>query len=52
MHDLEIHTDIGQVGETKEMIKEIVGMVKGNGFEVKIKPESFGATSVADHCLR
>ncbi|HOK35250.1 MAG TPA: ribonuclease H-like YkuK family protein [Candidatus Pacearchaeota archaeon] len=50
--DLEIHTDIGQVGETKEMIKEIVGMVKGNGFEVKIKPESFGATSVADHCLR
>jgi hypothetical protein len=50
--NLEIHTDIGQVGETKELIKEIVGMVKGNGFEVKIKPESFGASSVADHCLR
>ena len=50
--NLEIHTDIGQVGETKEMIKEIVGMVKGNGFEVKIKPEAFGATAVADRCLR
>lgn len=50
--NLEIHTDIGQIGKTKEMIKEIVGMVKGNGFEVKIKPESFGATSIADRCLK
>lgn len=50
--NLEIHTDIGQVGETKEMIKEIVGMIRGNGFEVKIKPEAFGATSIADHCLK
>jgi hypothetical protein len=49
---LEIHTDIGQTGETKEMIKEIVGMVKGNGFEVKIKPEAFGATTIADKCLK
>ena len=46
--DLEIHTDIGQNGETKEMIKEIVGMVRGSGFLIKIKPESFGASVVAD----
>ncbi len=50
--NLEIHTDIGQTGETKEMIKEIVGMVRGNGFEVKIKPEAFGATKIADRCLK
>jgi len=50
--NLEIHTDIGQIGETKEMIKEIVGMVRGNGFEVKIKPEAFGASSVADYYLK
>jgi predicted RNase H-related nuclease YkuK (DUF458 family) len=49
---LEVHTDIGQVGETKEMIKEIVGMIKGNGFEAKIKPEAFGATVIADRCLK
>lgn len=49
--NLEIHTDIGQIGETKEMIKEIVGMIKGNGFNVKIKPEAFGATAVADKYL-
>jgi len=50
--NLEIHTDIGQTGQTKEMIKEIVGMVKGNGFDVKIKPEAFGATAIADRCLK
>lgn len=50
--DLEIHTDIGQMGDTKEMIKEIVGMVRGNGFLVKIKPDSFAATSIADYCLK
>lgn len=46
--DLEIHTDIGQNGETRAMIKEIVGMVTGSGFLIKIKPESFCASIVAD----
>lgn len=43
-----IHADIGENGATKEMIKEIIGLIRGNGFEPKIKPESFVATSVAD----
>lgn len=50
-NELEIHVDIGTVGPTKEMIKEIVGMVKGSGFFVKIKPDSFAATSLADKQL-
>lgn len=45
---LEIHVDIGENGETKEMIKEVVGMVRGNGFNVKTKPEAYGASKVAD----
>lgn len=45
---LEIHVDVGQNGETREMITEVVGMIRGNGYEVKIKPEAFGATTVAD----
>ncbi|MFN3301852.1 MAG: ribonuclease H-like YkuK family protein [Patescibacteria group bacterium] len=49
--DVEVHVDIGAGGETKEMIKEIVGMVKGYGLEVKIKPEAYGATKVADRYL-
>ncbi|MDP2934206.1 MAG: ribonuclease H-like YkuK family protein [bacterium] len=50
-NELEIHVDVGTIGPTKEMIKEIVGMVKGSGFFVKIKPESFAASSLADKQL-
>lgn len=45
---LEIHVDVGEIGETRKMINEIVGMVKGSGFQVKTKPNSFGASNVAD----
>ncbi len=45
---LEIHVDIGARGDTREMINEIVGMIRGSGFECKTKPEAFGASNVAD----
>lgn len=47
-YDLEIHIDVGEVGPTREMIKEVVGMVTGNGFIAKTKPESYGASVIAD----
>lgn len=43
-----IHADVGEVGKTKEMVKEVVGLIKSNGFEPCIKPRSFAATVVAD----
>ena len=43
-----IHVDVGTKGETKDIIKEVTGMVKGYGFQVAIKPESYAASSVAD----
>jgi len=46
--DLEIHIDVGQNGQTREMIKEVVGMVRGSGFNVKTKPDSYAASTVAD----
>ncbi len=45
---LEIHIDVGKAGPTREMIKEVVGMVNGNGYVAKTKPESYGAFVVAD----
>ena len=45
---LEIHIDVDDMGPTREMIKEVVGMVNGNGFTAKTKPESYGAFVVAD----
>lgn len=43
-----IHADVGPNGRTKDMIKEVVGLIKGRGFEAKIKPEAFAASTVAD----
>ncbi|MBX4206087.1 ribonuclease H-like YkuK family protein [Candidatus Microgenomates bacterium] len=47
-YDLEIHIDVGQVGKTRDMIKEVVGMVTGSGYVAKTKPDSWAASSVAD----
>lgn len=46
--NIEIHVDIGENGPTRDMIKEVVGMIRGNGYEVKIKPFSYGAFVIAD----
>lgn len=43
-----IHTDISETGQTKDMIKEVINLIKSNGFEAKIKPEAFAASCVAD----
>ncbi|MBI2582820.1 ribonuclease H-like YkuK family protein, partial [Candidatus Azambacteria bacterium] len=43
-----IHVDIGENGPTRAMIQEVVGMIRGNGFPVYIKPESYAASTVAD----
>jgi len=46
--NLEIHVDIGENGPTKELIDEVVGMIIGSGFAVRIKPQAYAASSVAD----
>ncbi len=43
-----IHADVGENGQTKDMIKEVTGLIRGNGFEPKIKPEAYVASTVAD----
>lgn len=47
-YNIQIHVDIGHNGETRDLITEVVGMVRGSGYEVKIKPDSYGASKVAD----
>ncbi|MGE5577201.1 MAG: ribonuclease H-like YkuK family protein [Syntrophothermus sp.] len=46
--DIEIHLDVGPNGPTREMIRELIGMVVGSGFDARIKPYSYGASKVAD----
>lgn len=45
---MEIHLDVGQRGETRKLIQEVVGWVTAVGYTVKIKPEAYAASSVAD----
>lgn len=46
--EVEIHVDVGEKGPTSAIIKEVVGMVVGSGFEAMIKPDSYAASTVAD----
>ncbi len=43
-----IHADVSKNGITKDMIKEVTALIRGNGFEPKIKPDAFAASIVAD----
>ncbi|MDP4007237.1 MAG: ribonuclease H-like YkuK family protein [bacterium] len=43
-----IHADVGENGATRDMIKEVTGLIRGNGFIPMVKPESFAASAVAD----
>jgi hypothetical protein len=47
-YSLEIHIDVGETGPTRDMIKEVVGIVTGSGYTAKTKPEGYGAFVVAD----
>jgi hypothetical protein len=49
--DFEVHLDLGLNGKSKSLIKEIINLIKNSGFEVKIKPESFAASKIADYLL-
>ena len=46
--NVEIHLDVGENGRTRGLIREVVGMVVGSGFDARIKPDSYGASTVAD----
>ena len=47
---LSIHVDAGNSdkGKTKALIPELVGWIRASGYDVKTKPESFVASSIAD----
>ena len=46
--DFEVHIDVGENGATRDMIQELVGVVRANNFEAKTKPDSYAASKVAD----
>lgn len=51
LYDLEIHIDVGDSGKTREMVKEVVGVVTGYGFIARTKPYSYAASNIADKLI-
>jgi predicted RNase H-related nuclease YkuK (DUF458 family) len=43
-----IHIDAGCNGQTSTLIPELVAWVKACGYDCKVKPDSFAASSIAD----
>jgi hypothetical protein len=46
--DIQCHSDIGNNGKTKTLIKEVVSWISASGYTPYIKPNGFGASCVAD----
>lgn len=46
--EFEVHVDVGANGKTSALISEVTGIVRAYHFNVKTKPESYAASSVAD----
>jgi len=44
----EVHVDVGENGETKDMIAEVTGMIRAYNFIYRVKPVSYAASSLAD----
>lgn len=43
-----IHVDAGQKGKTGKLIPDLVAWVRACGYDCKVKPDSFAASSIAD----
>lgn len=47
----ELHLDLGNIGKSSNSVKEIINLIRGYGFEIRIKPESYAASKIADRLL-
>lgn len=47
-YSFSVHADIGKNGPTKVLINEIVGWIEASGYNCKIKPDSYAASTVAN----
>lgn len=47
----ELHLDLSTTGKSSSSLKEIINLIRSYGFEVRIKPESYAATKIADRLI-
>jgi hypothetical protein len=47
----EVHLDLSTNGKSSSTVKEIINLVRSYGFEVRIKPDSYAASKIADRLI-
>jgi predicted RNase H-related nuclease YkuK (DUF458 family) len=47
----ELHLDLGTTGKSQNVVKEITNLIRSYGMEVKIKPEAYAASKIADRLI-
>ncbi|MEK7674170.1 MAG: ribonuclease H-like YkuK family protein [Patescibacteria group bacterium] len=47
----ELHLDLGTKGKSNSVVKEITNLIRSYGMDVKIKPESYAASKIADRLI-
>lgn len=50
-YHFEVHLDVGENGKSKSVVKEVISLVRSYGFDVKVKPDSYAASKIADWLL-
>lgn len=53
-HDIFVHVDVNedQKHRSSQYVRSLAGMVLGHGFQVRVKPDSWAATHVADSLVK
>ncbi len=47
----ELHLDLSTTGKSSSTVKELINLIRSYGFEVKIKPEAYAASKIADRLI-
>lgn len=50
--NLEVHADVGSRGDSRAVLKEIIGMIEAQGFVSRVKPDAPAASKIADRFAR
>jgi len=53
-HDIVVHVDVNEDlrHRSSQYVRSLAGMVLGHGFQVRVKPDSWAATHVADSLVK
>ena len=52
VHEIHIDANVDPRHKSSKYVEELAGLVMGQGFKAVVKPDAFGASHAADHCVK